>query len=131
MRRRRILVGLISGVILFVAIGVGVAVANHTHTIGHIYHGLGDGSNNNYYVHPFSDVTDNHAVNNLFYGLGKCVSGTCTFLVQGSCDCGHVHRNWDTGTLKECHYYSSNAASGTGVHFLNIHVHHHHDWCGG
>lgn len=122
----RIAVVVICVVAFALGVGAGVAVAAHTHTIGHIYHGLGDGGNNNYYVHPFSDVTDNHAVNNLYYQLWR----EGTYMSSGICDCGHVHTNWDTSPYAECRYRSNHSADGSGNHFLNFHRHNHHNWCG-
>lgn len=120
---------LISVAAAFVLAGavVGVAVASNTHVIGHIGHGLGDAKDSDNYLHPFTDVSDNHSVNALQAHLHR--GGVDGHLWSDVCDCRHVHRNWDaTGYPDRCFWsgHSSNP-DGSGDHALNLHHHYHHD----
>ena len=71
--------------LLFVALLAGiftaVALAGHTHTTGEWYHGLGDGDNNNSYVHPFVDNTAGHVHSP---GVNYYLSGEVRWLEQSS-----------------------------------------------
>ena len=116
-----------AGLALFlVGLLAGVAFASNTHSIGHIYHGLGDGQDGDNYLHPFTDVSDNHNVSSLYVNLFRDAS--VIHLFGDSCSsCSHIHRNWDaTGHPDRC-YYSSHDTGGSGDHFLNYHNHYHHD----
>jgi len=117
--------------LLVVSVGAGTAYGLNTHTTGHINHGLGDGTNNNYYVHPYSVVTDGHNVTNLKYTLRHSTGGGGSVQDRAqTCTCVHVHTNWDTTPNPECLYYSGHSAGGTGSHFLNFHYHYHDGFCG-
>lgn len=108
--------------LLAASVFAGIALANNVHTVGEWYHGLGDGANNNYYVHPFNENTLGHAHCNtleLYSGAGK-VYGTL------ACNTTHHHTDWDTGLALECGYFSRHEAA---VHVLNLHTHRHHDPC--
>jgi|GEM_PF-4795342 len=113
-----VLVGILFAALLFAGVGLAINV----HTVGEWYHGLGDGSNNNDYVHPFNDNTNNHThcstveifrYSTRLYGIVSCTS--------------HVHFNWDTSPYVESVYKSRHEATGT--HPLNRHMHCHHSGC--
>lgn len=98
----------------------GVAVASNTHTVGEWYHGLGDGTDNDSYVHPFNHSNHGHAHSN-WIEIRHLYSGA---LASKSCVCSHLHYNWDTGISRECLYSSQHRAND-----LNQHLHRHHYYC--
>ncbi|HEX2051113.1 MAG TPA: hypothetical protein VHJ34_10860 [Actinomycetota bacterium] len=116
-----------AAVAFFTGAVVGVAMAANTHVIGHIGHGLGDGKDADNYLHPFTDVSDNHSVQELHAHLD--FGGIGNMQWSDTCNCQHVHRNWDaTGFPDRCFFsgHSSNP-DGSGDHALNLHHHYHHD----
>lgn len=117
-------------VALLLGIGTGVAWANNTHTVGHIYHGVGDGTNDNYYIHNFDDVTDGHTIRQMnvdVWHAGIRDSHANCFT------CQHLHISWDTSPRRECKYYGQFATLGRDSqdsnHNLNPHFHYHHNYC--
>ena len=121
---RRIRFWAIPLALLFSSIFAGVALANNVHTVGEWYHGLGDGSNSNNYVHPFNENTAGHVHCNTIelFSSGTKKLGTL------SCSTTHHHADWDTSPNNECSYWSRHEATGT--HPLNLHSHVHDSYCG-
>ncbi len=110
-----------------VGVGVGTAYAAYvnTHTVGNWYHGLGDGTDNDSYVHPFMDNTANSAISNAFF-----LQRDNNSLYGNSCVCSHNHVNWDTSPYNECRYSTVVSGNGSGSNFLNGHEHFHKYYCG-
>lgn len=105
-----------------VVAAAGTAIAGNTHTVNSVYHGLGDGANSNFYVHPFTDTSA--STRKLTYlGSDPCYY-TCTY-VSGSAT--HQHISWDTNPYSECRYYSDH--SSDSPYYLNRHRHYHHYNC--
>lgn len=99
------------------------AVALNTHTVPpHWYMGLGDGKNDNFYVHPFVD--DQAGQSHYLY---VDIHRGATFLAGKDCVCQHIHYFWDTSPYKECRYWT-HVDSG-GDHGFNTHSHDHHNPC--
>ena len=95
------------------------ALAGHAHRVSGYYHGLGDGANNNNYVHPFIDGHRDYKIINVY----KRRDGR-DFLRSNRCrDCGHVHLNQDTNATAECFFYMWSSQPYGNYHF-------HHNWCG-
>jgi hypothetical protein len=96
-----------------------VAAARHTHRVSGYTHGLGDGANDNAYVHPFiSKHDDKLKIINVY----RSRTGN-DYLRRNYCYCGHVHLNQDTAPYRECLYYMwSSKPYG--------HYHEHHYYCG-
>jgi len=100
------------------------AWAGHVHTVGEWYHGLGDGANNNAYVHPFNDNTANHDHCNEVR-LYRSGAGERWRFRQ----CWrHTHAYWDTSPYAECRYFSSHESTSV-QHPLNLNYHFHHNDC--
>ncbi len=94
------------------------ALAGNTHTTVSHYHGLGDGTDNDYYVHPFIDgPSTERKVLDLMRG-----STSMQFI---SCNCFHLHLNWDTAPYAECLYRVY-----INFYYTNQHYHNHHYYCG-
>lgn len=140
MRRRRNITSVITGVIFLASLTAGVAWAtDQTHTINEWYHGLGDGGNDNYYVHPFNESTASHAHPTNYVRLWKeCDSGVwCSpggVAQINSCDCQHSHLSYDTNPYRECKFWSthsvgSRSSGHSGNAPLNQHYHPHHNEC--
>lgn len=102
--------------------GTGVAVATNTHTTigGWYYHGLGDGSDNDAYVHPFSVYPQtNYMIADVWRGseLRVEADGTGT----------HIHQDKSIPSGEyECQFTSGNAVAVTGGDY---HLHNHHSYC--
>jgi hypothetical protein len=129
MKRRAASVAL-AGLIGIVA--VSAALAANTHTVNEWYHGIGDGNNANYYIHPFNDSTYSHQ----HTGNEVIAWNDTTGARYGpqSCYCYHSHIDIDTNPWEECRFSSSHSVEGTsGSHSLNTglnyHKHYHHDYC--
>lgn len=119
-----LLKGLGVSIALLLAVAVPALAAN-SHTVNGVYHGLGDGTNSNYYVHPFTEKA-----NSAWKGTAlKNASGTV--IAQDYGYVSHVHISWDTSPTPECkyksHHYAQNTA-GTAWE-LNPHDHNHHSPC--
>lgn len=106
--------------LLFVALLAGiftaVALAGHTHTTGEWYHGLGDGDNNNSYVHPFVDNTAGHVHSP---GVNYYLSGV--YVSTDSCTCTHAHLT----SYPNPESVASVWTWATGTHPLGGHEHFH------
>lgn len=114
-----------------IGVGVGVAHANNSHQIGNWSHGLGDGTDNDSYLHPFMHNTQGHSVyTRLILARNVWLSheGICAEQIKYDLTVKHYHHhtNWDTGTDRESRYSASMKASGYGDNFLNFHTHRHH-----
>lgn len=121
MRRTPVIVSL---VLAFSLTSVGVANALHFHTIFDEWeHGLGEGGNNNYYVHPTNTNIKDHVHRN-YVAIYK----VSNLLADKTCECKHNHYNWDTTPNLECKYNSRHEAWGN--HGFNRHRHNHHNYCG-
>lgn len=103
----------------------GLALAQNTHTVGEWYHGLGDGTDNDKYLHPFNHNTNGHAHSNFLSLARKRLDGSFANLFRQTCTCKHNHRNWDTNPYNECLFVSNHESQSN--HPLNLHVHYHHN----
>jgi hypothetical protein len=103
---------------IVVGLFAGIAYGFHVHTVGEWDHGLGDGANNNYYVHPYNDNLNGHTHSNTVW-VGK----DANVLATDGCSCSHSHISWDTSPYSETQYWSYNVSDGT--HALNGHYHAH------
>lgn len=119
---------LVGGISLFFLLG-GIALANNTHTVEEWYHGLGDGKDSDFYVHPF-----NHSNSGHYHSSDVVVfrrQGSQTILVDAK-SCGqkrHCHvKGLDTSPISECRFYSSHQSNSN--HPLTNNRHYHHNWCG-
>jgi hypothetical protein len=117
---------MLSAVVVGVALFAGVALANNTHTVGAWYHGLGDGKDNDYYVHPFNDQV-NGVKRNSVVGLVHKIGNTHYVDHRKQVYSSHNHFNWET-SYRECRYYSFHESNSNN--FMNFHKHYHHNWCG-
>lgn len=102
--------GALVGFVVGLVIGwPAMALANNTHTTGEWYHGLGDGGNDNYYVHPFNESVLGHVHSNKI-GYGVTIIGDNP---KASKILSVVHNHYDVGTgdLPECAFYSDHLAS--------------------
>lgn len=115
-----------SVVVVGVALFAGVALANHTHTTGNWWHGLGDGGDADYYVHPFNDARNNGAYVN-WIGYHAYVRGGSGKIKR--CRCEHNHYNVNTG-YRECVYGSTHEWYLHNVNQWYRHNHYHHRFCG-
>ena len=97
------------------------ASAGNTHTISGVYHGLGDGANNDYYLHNFTEYGNTNWKGTAL----KDFNGTV--IAQDYGNLVHVHNSWDTSPNSECGYRSHNYAFDGPV--LNPHDHLHHLAC--
>lgn len=104
------------------------ALAYNTHNVDHWYHGLGDGKNNDDYIHVFNDLTDSHKRKSRIiikhytdYSLVTDFRKTCDWA-------NHCHRSWDTSPRPECRYETRHY-SPSSDHPLNAHDHRHHNFC--
>lgn len=113
----QIAAGCVVGVLAF----TGGASAGNTHTVSGVYHGLGDGANNDYYVHNFTEYGNTNWKGTAL----KDFNGTV--IAQDYGNLTHVHNSWDTSPNSECGYSSHNYAYNGPV--LNPHDHLHHLWC--
>ena len=101
-----------------------VAWAVNSHTVGEWYHGMGDGQNDNYYVHPFAESSHSHA-HTAYVELNN--SGTVW--QSKSCDAvgfQHCHFDRDTSPVRECTFH----VHIRGGSDLALHRHNHHNFCG-
>lgn len=98
----------------------GLAIAANVHTVNNWEHGLGDGANNNSYVHPY---------NNMNLGRSDCSSlrlngGSGLGWLWGQISCSsHNHVSWDTNPYSEGTFYSEHQMSG--AYPVNLHIHYH------
>lgn len=118
--RRKLVLTLIVGISL-AATFVGVALAGHTHITNEYYHGVGDGDNNNNYVHPFTDNTAGHfhAPGVLYYYGGALQS-------SDSCSsCTHVHVTAYPNPERYADSWNWANSSQGGTHSLTGHLHNH------
>lgn len=135
LERRRLAVGALCAIACVTAVIVPIALANHVHTVGWIYHGLGDGGDYDDYIHPFTDSMQNCVPagcppdnNFLRAGLWKKREGDDRNLWSDTCyGCGHLHRNWDATGCPDRAYYSTHKSDGYTDYQVNIHDHFHHD----
>jgi hypothetical protein len=97
------------------------ALAGHTHTVNGVYHGLGDGNNDNYYVHAFVDYP-----NGAYKGAGVVDSTTGNLIDINECYCSHAHTFTDLSPYREC-YFDALVASQSPS--LGWHYHWHHNYC--
>lgn len=124
MLRRICLVALSIGFVVGVP---AVALASNSHTVGEWYHGLGDGSDNDNYLHPFNHNNNGHSHSNK---LGLQHNTNCCGVLDFSqtMTASHHHRDWDATGVGECRYTSIHESQS--YHSLNYHKHKHHNFCG-
>lgn len=111
-------------VILTAGVFAAVAWAVNTHTVADWYHGMGDGANNNYFVHPFAESSSSTA-KDAYVELNN--SGT----IWQSKTCAaasfqHCHFDRDTSPVAECTFH----VHIRGGSNLALHRHNHHNFCG-
>jgi hypothetical protein len=107
---------------------VSIAYADHnTHTAFGIYHGVGDGTNFNGYVHDFLDVQngENHYLSFTRFQDNNALGQRLCPSAQGYV-CQHLHDDIYP-SISECHENGSFRDDTIG---LNPHRHYHHYYCG-
>lgn len=108
-----------------------VAFASNVHQVTVWEHGLGDGWDYDYILHPYM-----HEVN----GVKRPASAKLkrsngagndpTTVWSASATTNHLHRTWDTNPKMECIYWARLSSSSV-TYPLNWHNHYHHDgFCG-
>jgi hypothetical protein len=111
-------------VVLSAGVLAAVAWAANTHTVGDWYHGMGDGANDNYFVHPFAESSSS-AFKDAYVELNN--SGTVW--QSKTCpadDFQHCHFDRDTSPVRECTFH----VHIRGGSNLALHRHDHHNFCG-
>lgn len=120
-RTERSVLTLVFSIAALGVVAAAPAFADHIHTVSGWDHGLGDGNNNNYIVHPFLNRVDRKRGPARFVLLRVQGSG---IFVQKQCRQVHCHRDWDTtGWNEACAYAVVEAYS---PYPLNQHAHEHH-----
>lgn len=117
----------ISVIIVGVALFAGTALANNTHTTGNWWHGLGDGKDGDYYIHPFNDARNNGNYTTYVGWTGYHRGGDSKTRRCYRCEHNHLSKNT---SYHECSYYSYHEWYNHNVNQWYAHDHYHHNWCG-
>lgn len=118
-RTTMLLRGVVAGVVAALTFAT-AALATNTHTVLGVYHGLGDGANNNYYVHNFvDDGTTTYKYTSVSSHYDDNFYGNDYGYVP------HVHNSVDPTPYNECNFYANTYAEGK----IDGHNHNHHYWC--
>ncbi len=133
MRLTARLMMIVTAVVLCVALFAGVALARNTDTHNEWWNGLGDGHDNDNYVHPFNDNRNNHN-HNSYVGLWhrSCSTGNYTFKNSKEVVSQHNHFNWYPDRVNDRGLYTINEAQPGGADGhakMSAHFHLHHDPC--
>lgn len=123
-RRSRATVVAMAVAISFGTLG-GAALAHNTHTVNNWYHGLGDGKDNDDYLHPFNHHNHGHnALTRIYFYR----SSTLVRFVECQ-SCSHLHvAGYDTSPTRECVYESAHEVYRS-TDTLNFNFHRHHSPC--
>jgi hypothetical protein len=132
----RILRTALAGVAIGVLITAGVSWAAHnTHTVGNWSHGLGDGADNDDYVHAYNHQVNEQPKDGLKISVAYSWTDQYSEIVDRKrcSDCYHLHKSVDTASLRrpdgqigvrECKFFSGHTMPSIDWHF-----HFHHDYC--
>jgi hypothetical protein len=123
---------LVLAIVLATVVVPGIALASNTHHAAEWWNGLGDGTDNDHYVHPFNDsdpYQHAHDPNTVSLWRGNVDERRA----KNSCSCQHSHISWDTGgSTGDCAFYSKHYVGATSSSHnentkLNGHAHYHHN----
>jgi hypothetical protein len=104
------------------AVAAQVVLARNTHSVNNVYHGLGDGADADYHVHAFNDRPHRQIRRANTVTIGHKGRG---YFLRVRSKARHLHIDWDTGSRRECQYYSHHWVKGK----LNGNAHTHHYDC--
>lgn len=111
----------------------GVAWANNVHRVYPWLHGVGDGADNDHYVHSFNHNVNERRKDGLRVSVNYAQGDYYAINVANKrcSDCYHLHKSVDTDAInqpygvRECKFYSYHRMPN-----IDWHAHSHHNYCG-
>lgn len=123
MRPTTRLIAMVSVIVINAALFAGTVLASNTRTHSGWWHGLGDGQDNDNYLHPFNDNSNNQQrYNSLALFRDADNNGSAAFIANRlDRYTEHTHIDYSPGSIKDCAHFSNHEGAGMSV---NRHTHH-------